>query len=270
MFYLHVIILAVVQGLTEFLPVSSSGHLVILHDILNFHLEQSLAFDVALHLGTGVALVVYFWKDIKIYLRDFWRFCLGYTSVKKENLDIFFKIIVASIPAVIFGLLFEDLIESYFRSPIFVIVSLILVGLIFFAIERIETNKELSKLTFPQAIFIGIAQTLALIPGVSRSGITIIAGMTTKLKRAESAKFAFLMGIPIILGAGVYKFIKLDFITMQNNEIIAFVLGFVISFLVGCLVIKFLMKFLVNHKLYIFGVYRILLAIVLIVIFYLV
>jgi len=270
MFYLHAIILAIVQGFTEFLPVSSSGHLVILHNILKFNLAQSLAFDVALHLGTGVALVVYFWKDIKVYLNDFWKLCLRDASAKKENLDVFFKIIVASIPAIIIGLLLEDLIEGSLRKPIVVIVCLILGGLIFFLIEKVKTSKKFAQLSFGQAIYIGFAQALALIPGVSRSGITIIAGMSTKLKRAEAAKFAFLMGIPIILGAGLYKFLTIDLMLLDNNELIAFVLGFIVSFLVGWLVIKFLMKFLVNNKLYVFGIYRILLALVLIVIFYII
>jgi undecaprenyl-diphosphatase len=264
MFYIYSIILGIVQGLTEFLPVSSSGHLVILHNILNFKIEQNLAFDIALHLGTALALIIYFWQDIKKYLIVLFNYISRSKTVVKSEIDLVFKLIIATIPAVIAGLLLEEYLEKIFRNVWVVVVMLITISLLFFVVEKFtKKKKQIEQISFWQALFIGCAQVLALIPGVSRSGITICAGMGTSMTRKQSARFAFLIGIPIILGAGIYKIFKLDFTAFDNELTWLFVIGFLSSFISGYLVIKFLMKFLSNHKLNIFAWYRIGLALIL-------
>ncbi|MBT4723003.1 undecaprenyl-diphosphatase UppP [Candidatus Falkowbacteria bacterium] len=268
MLFIYSIVLGIVQGITEFLPVSSSGHLVLLHNILNFDFEQNLAFDTALHLGTGFALVLFFWNDIKKYVITFFKFISGSKSVVKSEIDFVFKLIVATIPAVVLGLLFETIIETKLRSEWVVVSTLIIVAVIFLLVEKYSKPKKgMEELTFFKAILIGVAQAFALIPGVSRSGITIVAGMSSKLKRSEAARFAFLLGIPVILGAGFYQIFKLDFSTLESTMIRIFVIGFLASFISGLLVIKFLMKYLTTHKLNVFAWYRIGLAIILILYF---
>ena len=268
--YIYSLILGIVQGLTEFLPVSSSGHLVLLHDILKFDLDQNLAFDTALHLGTVLAIIIYFRADLKKYILAFFELLVERKRTKEKELKIVFSLVIATIPAVVLGLLFENMIETVFRSVYVVVSTLIVVGLLFFVIEKYAKKIDsIEKITFGTALFIGFAQSLALIPGVSRSGITIVAGMFTNLKRSEAAKFSFLMGIPVITGAGVYQLYKLDYSTLLLNDLIIFAIGFVSSFLVGLFVIKFLMKFLSSNKLNVFAYYRIGLALMLILYFYL-
>jgi len=267
MLYIYSIIFGIVQGITEFLPVSSSGHLVILHNILNFNFEQNLAFDVALHLGTGFALIIYFWQDLKKYFIVFFKFIFK-EKVEKAEIDLVFKLIVATMPAVIIGIFLENIIDNALRSVWIVISMLIAISIVFFVVEKYsKRNKQIQELSWGQAILIGFSQALALVPGVSRSGITISAGMVSKLKRAESARFAFLLGIPIILGAGFYKIFKLDFTEFDSELTWIFYIGFISSFITGYLVIRFLMRFLTKHKLNIFAWYRIGLAVILIIYF---
>jgi undecaprenyl-diphosphatase len=262
------ILLGIIQGLTEFLPVSSSGHLVLLHNILNFNFEQNLAFDTALHLGTALALIIFFWQDVKKYFVAFFRFIFQSKQAVRKETDFVFKLIVATIPAVVLGLLFESIIDDILRHVGIVIAMLIVVAVLFFIVEKYsKSRKEMTDLTFGKAFLIGCAQALALIPGVSRSGITISAGMIGNLTRKEAARFAFLLGIPVILGAGFYQIFKLDFNTMGIDMIYLFLVGFFTSFISGLLVIKFLMKYLTNHKLNVFAWYRIGLAVLLIIYF---
>lgn len=264
--YIYSLILGIVQGLTEFIPVSSSGHLIILHDILKFDLEQNLAFDTALHIGTGLAILIYFWVDFKKYIQAFFELLLNQKRTKDTELKIVFSIMIASIPAVIVGLFFEDIIENIFRSTYVVVITLITVAILFLIVERYtKATEKIEKITFGKALFIGLAQALALIPGVSRSGITICAGMIGKFTRAEAAKYSFLMGFPVIIGAGLLQLYKMDYSTFGLNDFWIFFIGFISSFVIGVVVIKFLMKFLTIYKLNGFAYYRIILAIILII-----
>lgn len=246
------IILAIVQGLTEFIPVSSSGHLVILHDILSFNLTSDLAFDVALHAGTFVAVLIFFAKDIIYYIKNYFK--------------LIWLILLASIPAGLVGLLLEDIIDQVLRNTWIVAIMLVIVGILFIITEKYaKTEIDLKKLNWQQALFVGIAQILALIPGTSRSGITIIAGMFMKLKREQAARFSFLIAIPIFAGATLKKTWDLSKISIDSSEWVVIIIGLIVSGIVGYFCIKYFLKFLEKYPLNWFAYYRFILAFILII-----
>ena len=191
--YLYAAIFGIIQGITEFLPISSSGHLVVLHELIALPIENELAFDVVLHLATLLAVVGFLRRDIFRLLASWVKSLRG----RHDNLSrISWLIILATIPAGLAGWLFEDLIDSTLRSPLTVSVMLILVGIFFIVIERIsKMSREWKDLNWRQALLIGLAQAAALIPGTSRSGITSVAGMGLGLKRPEAVKFSFLLSV---------------------------------------------------------------------------
>ncbi|MFA5070570.1 MAG: undecaprenyl-diphosphatase UppP [Patescibacteria group bacterium] len=266
--YIYSIFFGGIQGLTEFLPISSSGHLVILHRLLNFRLQDDLSFDVILHAGTLLALVVFFSKDIIAYLSAFFKSLVKWDLKNDENQRLAWFILVAAIPAGIFGFLLEDKAETIFRSPFLVAVMMILVGLLFLILEKYsQKTKGLKEMGLNGAIIIGLCQAIALIPGVSRSGITILAGMTQKLKREEAARFSFLLSIPVIFGAVVKKMTELFSHSFSGHEMIIYLLGFLAAALAGYWAVRFLLNYLKNHSLNIFAYYRLVLAIIVIVYF---
>ena len=254
------IILGLIQGLTEFIPISSSGHLVLIREIFGFK-DQGLAFDVFLHLATLLAVLIYFRKDWIIILKN---------ATKKSGL--FLQIIIATIPAFIIGFCFSDLVEDFFRSVIWTSVFLILTGIYFIIVERIahqpsfQLDKQTKDIKWHDSLLIGIAQAIAILPGVSRSGATIATGMLRKLKRTESARFSFLLSTIAILGAGFFSSIK---IYMDGNSIngtlTEIILGALAAFIAGYFSIKFLMKFLQKHGLIPFAIYIILLGSVILI-----
>jgi undecaprenyl-diphosphatase len=268
MHILSSILLGVIQGLTEFLPISSSGHLIIFHDILNWQPADNMAFDVFLHWGTLLALVLFFYKDIIRYLKAFLK------SLEKWNLKndldqrISWLILISMIPAVIAGLFLDGILDWYFRNIISVAVFLIVVGLIFLIVEKYSAqSKDLSSLNWKKSLILGLAQALALIPGISRSGATISAGLALNINREQSARFSFLMSIPIIFAAGIKKAWDLRDISLGVSDFTAYILGFIAAVIVGYLVVKFLLNYLKNHSLNIFAYYRIILGIVIIIYF---
>lgn len=243
-----------VQGLTEFLPVSSTGHLIIFEKLFNIsQSEFGLTFDASLHLGTLFAVVLFFYKDyLKVF--DFKNFLL-------------IKLIVGTIPAVILGLLFEGIIETTVRQLWIVAIALITFSAVMALAEKFgEKNKE-NSVSATKSFVIGIAQAIALIPGVSRSSATISAGLFLGLTREESARFAFMLSGPIIAGAGSKKF--LDVLTSQSlngADIVFFLIGIVSSAVFGYLTIKYFLKYLSANNLYPFIVYRIILGALLLLI----
>lgn len=266
MFYLNALIFGIVQALTEFLPVSSSGHLVLLHDILNFDIEQNLAFDIALHLGTATSLMIFFRSELLRLLKTAVCAVKDKKKCVPAELNLLLNLLYAAIPAGIIGVLFQDFIEERLHSPFVVVITLIIGALLFFAVERYsKRSRDLGGMNFRHAVLIGLAQALALIPGISRSGITITAAMALDFKRDEAARFSFLVSLPIILGAGAVKFFDLSAENLDTETIIAFAIGFVSSALLGFLVIKYLLRFLQNHSLAVFGWYRIALSIILLI-----
>lgn len=244
------IILGVIQGLTEFFPVSSTAHLIIIPWFFDWKGDiNTLTFDVALHAGTLTALLVSFWKD---WLEIFTR--------KKKLLGM---IIVASIPAGVAGLYLNDIIEKTLRKPLLISLMLVTVGLVMLAAEKSQKRKDMEKTNFLDALIIGIAQAVAIIPGVSRSGITISAGLFKGLKREAAARFSFLISTPIIAGATLLH-LKKCLASRELYDIPLFTVGFISSAITGFLAIVFLLNFLKKYPLNIFVYYRFILAVVII------
>ncbi|HXK52964.1 undecaprenyl-diphosphatase UppP [Candidatus Nomurabacteria bacterium] len=264
------LVLGTIQGLSEFLPISSSGHLILLPYLLRWN-EQSLAFDLVLHVGTSVALIVYFFRD----LLDIAKALFFNIAQKRNKLQEYSRsgkyglfALVAVIPAGIAGIVLDATLEQVFRSALWVELFLLLGTILMYVAEkrfaRIETKSEL---TLKKSIAIGLFEMLALLPGFSRSGSTISGGMIVGLSRKEAARFSFIMAIPTILGAALYK-IYSSFESLQQLGGLLVVVGFLSSFITGILAISFLMKFLRNNSLTTFIVYRILIVLVLLGLFY--
>lgn len=263
--FLQTILAGAVQGLTEFLPVSSSGHLILFHEYFGFDVVDSLSFDVVLHLGTLVALVVFFWNDIWQIASAWIRGLIRKDQRMALEYRLGWYIIAGTIPAVVAGLYLEQTIETVIRTTSVVAWMLIVVGVLLYVADRLsQASRDISQLRWGGVVLIGCAQALALIPGVSRSGITIIAGLSQKLQRAAAARFSFLLSIPVVFGAGLKKVFDLvQAGDVQQSQWMLLFLGFVSSAMVGYLCIKYFLKFLQRHSLRIFAYYRIIIGIIL-------
>ncbi|HEX2998843.1 MAG TPA: undecaprenyl-diphosphatase UppP [Armatimonadota bacterium] len=249
------IILGVVQGLTEFLPVSSSGHLVALPAVMHWN-AFNLQFDVALHMGTLVALAAYFYRDWLNMLLALVGSGPGSSVERQERRRLAITLIAACIPAGLAGVVLEHAAETIFRSPYLVAINLAVIGVIMLLVDRASKGKRnVENANLGDGLFIGLAQVLALIPGVSRSGITIIAGLARNLSREEAARFSFLLSVPITFGAGVFALRDLRG-GLPAGETIPFLAGVVSAALVGYLTIAFLLDYLRRHDLRIFVYYR--------------
>lgn len=256
--YLLAVLAGLIQGLTEFLPISSTGHLIIFEKIFGISQENfGLSFDASLHLGTLLAVGVFFFKD---YL---------HSLTLKDRLII--KLIVATLPAVVLGVLLEPFIETVFRQIWVVGAALILFSFVFILAEKIGKKvKSKEQLSFFGALMIGLFQALALVPGISRSGSTISAGLFANLTREESAKFAFILSGPIVAGAGLKKFLEsINAFGTNSAEIGFFAIGMISSAIFGYLTIKYFLKYLTTQTLYPFVIYRIILGVILIAAFFL-
>jgi len=261
---LQSIILGIVQGITEVLPISSSGHLVLFPWLFNFE-DPGLTFNVALHLGTLVAIFAFFYTEVLAVLRG------GINLIyKKDPSDIYQKLflflILATIPGVIAGYFLNDYAEEAFRNPLLIAFNLVFFGVILFFADKLESSKgdSLEKISMKKSFGIGLAQALAIIPGVSRSGITISAGLFGKLKREDAAKFSFLLSMPIILGASIFELKDI------SNGVISskfFVTGFFTAFISSFLSVKFLMNYIKNHGFKAFVYYRFILAGLIVVVY---
>ena len=265
------LVMGIVQGLTEFLPISSSGHLIIVPALLGWDdpFINSLEFSVVLHIGTLVALLAYFWRD---WLR---LVPAGFTALRDRSFAgdgdrrVAWLIAAATVPAAIVGFALESQIESQFRQVGLVAVMLVVGGGILWLAERTgPRNRLIEGLTFPLAVGIGFAQSLALVPGISRSGISISAGLFAGLDREAAARFSFLMATPITLGASLYEVRKLVAgeagVTVEAS---ALVVGVIASMVAGFVAIHALLRFLRSRPTHVFVVYRVILAAVVIVAF---
>lgn len=247
-------ILGVIQGITEFLPISSTAHLIIVPWLFGWKgTINSLSFDIAVHVGTLISIFYCFWKDwIDIFLRD-----------KK----MLFYIILGTIPAGLAGITFHDFIENELRNPLIIVFTLIFVGILMLIAEKVS-KKERESINISDALFIGTAQAVALIPGVSRSGITITAGLFKGLERAYAARFSFLLSTPAVAGAAVidlYKSIKIGYFYDYS----IFTVGVLSSSITGILAIKFLLNFLKKYPLNLFIYYRWILAFAIFLLYFL-
>jgi undecaprenyl-diphosphatase len=266
---LQAIVLGIVQGLTEFLPISSSGHLIVVPALLGWDdpFIESLAFSVMLHIATLLALLIYF--------RDDWLRLIpaGLASIRDRSLAddpdrrLAWLLIAATIPAVIAGVLLNDPIETAFRQPRLVAVTLVIGAAILFLADRLGSHaRRMDSIGFPLALGIGAAQALALVPGISRSGISISAGLFAGLDRGSAARFAFLMATPITAGAGLWELRKvLVGEAGVSIPIVPLVGGMVAALIAGLLAIAVLLRYLRTHGLGVFVLYRLALAAVVIV-----
>ena len=254
---LAAVILGLVQGLTEFLPVSSTAHLILAQKVLGLDADRfGLTFDVALHLGTALAVLLYFlgtWVSLLVGLfRGQWRMPL--------------LIVAGTVPAAIAGVLLQSLVERELRGAVVIAAGLLVGSAIFVLAERAGSRqRRLDRATVADAVFMGVAQAIALIPGISRSGITISAGLARGLERADATRFSFLLATPIILGAGLKTLLdarKLSGLTAQLDVV---AIGFVVSFLSGLAAVAFMVRYLRTHSLNAFVVYRVALAVVILV-----
>lgn len=254
---IQVIILGIIQGIAEFLPISSSAHLIIFRDIFGIGQfitgEFEMSFDIALHFGTLLAILVYFFKDFFKMIKD------GFTKgVKTTNGKILWYIVVATIPAAIFGVLFEDKIDELVRSNYVLICGcLALMGIIIYLCDKKnKQTKTFKEMKLKDAIIIGFSQVCALIPGFSRSGTTIAAARCLKINREDAAKFSFYLSAPVVAGAVAIKVLKGEMLSLITFNPTIFIIGVLISFISGLLCIKFLLKYIKSHDYNIFMWYR--------------
>jgi undecaprenyl-diphosphatase len=260
------IILGIVQGLTEFLPVSSTAHLTVIPWLLGWK-DPGLAFDIALHVGTLAAVLIYFFRDWMQVLIQGFGLGTGPDPALKQNRNLLWLMIVATIPAGIAGLLFQHKVETTLRSPYVIAATAIGVGLImWWADSAGRRQKDIGAVSWGDSIVVGLAQALAVIPGVSRSGITITAGLFQGLERETAARFSFLLSTPVIAAAAAKDFWDL----LKHDGGIApdmrsaFLVGIIVSAITGCIVIRFFMNYLRERSLTGFVIYRVIFGIIVI------
>ena len=273
---LKVIVLGIVEGITEWLPISSTGHLILVDEFLKLKATEDFKemFDVVIQLGAILAVIVIYFKKLWPLDKD-----NGDNKIQwnKDKLVLWGKILIACVPAAIIGILFDDVIDEVFYNPYVVSITLIVYGIAFIVIETLHKGKEfkitdLSKMTIKTALIIGAFQVLALIPGTSRSGATIVGAMLIGTDRTTAAEFTFYLAIPVMLGASLLKVAK--FVVgggvLGTAEIVYLLVGMAVAFIVSVVVIKFLMSFIKKHDFKVFGIYRIILGIAVLVYFALV
>lgn len=256
----HSLILGAVQGITEFLPISSDGHLVLAEKFLGLKMEGLKSFDVLLHMGTFLAILVYFRKDVWQIIKTFFLLIARKVSTKDPYVRLIFYIVIGTIPAVLLGFFGGDYMDSTFRNIKWTGIFMIIMAAVFiFAEAGSRTHKDKkSDLNWKNVVVIGIAQAFALLPGISRSGSTISAAIFQGIDRAYAARFSFLLGLPAMFGAGLLTSTKTYLETgkiIENVEFLPALLGFLSSFSFGLLSIFFLMKFLKKHSLIVFAIY---------------
>ncbi len=243
MSYLDAVILGLVQGLTEFVPISSSGHLILVRELFHLSNQNALSVDAILQLATGLAIIVYFARDLKNFIHD---------------RTMILAIILGTIPAVVLGLFLESKMETIFRSSSLVACMLIVGACLMYAAEKFA--KQDKPLDPKRGFIVGVFQALALIPGISRSGATISGGLFLGLTREAAARFSFLLALPIILGSGLKKLLELSGTNSFGDVGLPLILGSFIAFGSGLWAIHFLINYLKNHKLTVFIWYRLVLA----------
>ena len=252
------ILLGVIQGLTEFLPISSSGHLVIIPFLLKWDIPPSEAFvfDVLVQVATLVAVIAFFWKDFYVILRGVFRGLRRRRPFETQPARMGWYILLSTIPAGIAGLLLKDVVEMAFSNPMMTAVALLATAMLLVIAERIgKRQRILENITWIDALIIGIYQILALFPGLSRSGSTIAGGMTRDFNRPAAARFSFLMAVPIMLVAGLSAVIDLFRIPDMASLLPVFIPGFIAAAVVGYLAIGWLLSFLTRYSLYYFAIY---------------
>ncbi len=265
---LKVIFLGIVEGITEWLPVSSTGHMILVDEFIKLNMTPAFMemFFVVIQLGAIMAVVCLFWD--KLFPFEF----KGGFKVKTDTMNLWFKIAVACVPAAIIGLLFDDVIDEYLFNPVTVALMLILYGVLFIVIENRNKGRrpmvnDLSQITYKFALMVGIFQLLALVPGTSRSGATIVGAILIGASRYVASEFTFFLAIPVMLGARLLKILKFGLV-FTASEAVVLGTGTLVAFFVSILAIKFLMGYIKKHDFKVFGWYRIILGIIVLAYFF--
>ena len=266
---LKIIFLGIVEGITEWLPISSTGHMLLVDEFISLNMSEEFKemFFVVIQLGAIIAVVVMFWKKM-------WPFQLKDKSqsvVNKGIINMWLKVVVACIPSAVLGLLLDDILEEYFGGAVSIAIMLIVYGIAFILVEsrnkkRTPAVEKLDDITYRTAFIIGLFQVLSMIPGTSRSGATIIGALLIGVSRTAAAEFTFFLAVPTMLGASALKLVKFGF-DFTSQEIIALIIGMAVAFVVSLLCIKFLMSFIKKHDFKVFGWYRIALGIIVLIYF---
>ncbi|MBQ4150921.1 MAG: undecaprenyl-diphosphate phosphatase [Clostridia bacterium] len=277
------ILLGIVEGITEWLPISSTGHMILLNNILKLDVSDAFweMFEVVIQLGAILAVVV-------LYFKKLWPFArknhieegnsllsVGKVAMKKNTMTLWAKVIVAMLPAALIGIPLDDWFDEHFYNSVVVAIALILYGVLFIIVERANKNKKfdvetVDEISFKKAIGIGLFQTLSLVPGTSRSGSTILGASTLSVSRSAAAEFSFFLAVPVMLGASALKTLKffLDGGTFGSAELIFLFVGCAVAFAVSIVAIKFLTDFVKKHSFSAFGVYRIILGIIVLAVYF--
>jgi undecaprenyl-diphosphatase len=265
MTHLVAIILGFVEGATEFIPVSSSGHLIIFREILGAKDFGGLAFDAVLQLSASLALILYFWKDVVYLAKSVWQMARRKKLDRLEDQVLLYAIILGTIPAIIFGLLAENWMDTIFRNTELVALTLVLGSVLFWFAEKVAKQNEVMSIS--RGVIIGLFQCLALVPGVSRSGATISGGLIAGLNKDDAVRFSFLLSIPILFGAGLKKVFEIRQELFSSDFGSPLLFGCITAFVTSLVAINFLIKYLKTHDLRVFIWYRLALAIIIVFLF---
>ena len=275
---LKTVILGIIEGITEWLPISSTGHLIIADEFIKLGTDDAFKemFNVVIQLGAILAVVV-------IYFKKMWPFTFkkgeGYSYITKQNgifkkdvMDMWFKVLVAILPAAIIGIPFDDFFETHLHNYIVVAFALIVYGILFIVIEKGNRNKafkinSIEEINYKTAFLIGMFQALSLIPGTSRSGSTILGAIIIGVSRVAAAEFSFYMAVPVMFGASLIKLLKFGF-NFEPNEILILLVGMITAFVVSVIAIKFLIGYIKKRDFTAFGYYRIILGIIIVLYFF--
>lgn len=259
---LKVAFLGIVEGITEWLPISSTGHMLLVDQFLQLNASASFKemFFVVIQLGAILAVVVIFWKKMFPFQWHDKR----QPVVKKEIFSLWFKVVIACIPGASATLLFDDYVDTNLHTPVVIAVALIFYGIAFIVIEiwnkkRTPTVGKLSEITYQTALIIGLFQVLSIIPGTSRSGATIVGALLIGVSRVAAAEFTFFLAVPVMLGLSAVKILKFG-VAFSSSELLILIIGMVAAFAVSLIVIRFLMNFIKKHDFKVFGWYRIVLG----------
>lgn len=266
---LKVIFLGIVEGITEWLPISSTGHMLLVDEFIALNMSEAFKemFFVVIQFGAILAVVVMFWeKMFPFQFED-----KSQPIVKKDTFSLWFKVAVACVPSAIMGFLFDDYLDVHFHTPIVIAIMLIFYGVLFIIVEnwnkkRTSATMTLSYISYKTALMIGAFQVLSLIPGTSRSGATIIGALLLNVSRVAATEFTFFLAVPTMLGASALKLLKFG-VNFTSTELLTLVIGMIVAFIVSVLVIKFLMSFIKKRDFKVFGWYRIVLGITVLLMF---
>lgn len=266
---LKVIVLGIVEGVTEWLPISSTGHMLLVDEFISLNVSKEFKemFFVVIQLGAILAVVLLFWKKM-------WPFQLKDKTKPvcvRETFSMWCKVVVACIPGAVVTLLFDDYITEHFETPFVIAAALIFYGIVFIVVERWNKKRtpkvqNLEDITYKTALLIGLFQVLSIIPGTSRSGSTIIGALLIGVSRVAAAEFTFFLAVPVMFGYSLLKVLRMS-VAVTSAELMILIVGCVVAFAVSLLVIKFLMGYIKKHDFQAFGVYRIILGLVVILYF---